>query len=125
MILGVGTDIVSIARVAGFLERRGERAIRRVFSDREASYCLARGSSAASFAARFAAKEAFTKAMTTGIGARARWTEVEVVNLANGAPELRLHGAAAENARARGVRRVHLSLSHTDGLALAFVVLEG
>jgi holo-[acyl-carrier protein] synthase len=124
MIIGIGTDIVSIARISSFLQRRGERALRRVFSDQEARYCLSRAAPAASFAGRFAAKEAFYKAMGTGIGAGGGWTEVEVVMQPSGAPELRLHGIAAAAGRARGVQKTHVSLSHTDELAIAFVVLE-
>jgi holo-[acyl-carrier protein] synthase len=125
MILGIGTDIVVISRIAGLLERRGARAIERVFTLQEARFCHSRGAPAASFAVRFAAKEAFYKAMGTGVGSGGSWTDVEVLSSASGAPELRLHSTAAASASARGVRRMHLSLSHTGEHALAFVVLEG
>jgi holo-[acyl-carrier protein] synthase len=124
MIVGVGTDLVAVERIAGILDRHGERAIRRIFSESETAYCRGRGSPAASFAVRFAAKEAFYKALGTGVGEGGRWTDVEVVRAPTGPPHIRLLGVAAFRAAERGVRHVHLTLSHTDDFALAFVVLE-
>ena len=125
MIVGVGMDLVQIVRVDALLERKGERALARLFTPAEAARCRAGRSPRESFAARFAAKEAFFKALGTGWGRGGAWTEVEVVSAPSGAPSLRLHGAAAALAEAAGVRRVHLSLTHTDELAAAYVVLEG
>lgn len=124
VIRGVGVDLVSIPRIAALLERRGEAAVRRLFTAAEAERCRASRAPAESFAARFAAKEAFYKALGTGCGAAGRWTEVEVVSAASGAPSLRLAGTAAESARARGIDRIHVALTHTDDTAAAFVVLE-
>lgn len=64
------------------------------------------------------------KALGTGWGRGAGWTEVEVVRPRSGSPEIRLTGKAAETARKKGIRRLHLSLSHTAALALAVVVAE-
>lgn len=125
MIVGVGTDLVQVRRVDELLERKGERALRRLFTAAEVERCRGGRSPRESFAARFAAKEAFFKALGTGWGRGGAWTEVEVVSAPSGAPSLRLHGAAAALAEAAGVRRVHLSLTHTDDLAGAYVVLEG
>jgi holo-[acyl-carrier protein] synthase len=124
MILGVGTDLVSIERIARFCDRHGERGLRRVFTPAELEYCLALARPAPSLAARFAAKEAFFKAIGTGVGPGGRWIDAEVVRAGSGRPALRLHGRAALLARRRHVRRVHLSVSHTDDHALAFVILE-
>lgn len=118
-------DLVQIRRVAGVLERRGERALARLFTPAEAARCRASRSSAESFAARFAAKEAFFKALGTGWGRGVAWTEVEVVSAPSGAPSLRLHGAAARAAAERGVTRTHLTLTHTGEVAGAYVILEG
>jgi len=125
MILGVGMDLVQIQRVHELLERKGERALARLFTPAEAARCRGGRSPRESFAARFAAKEAFFKALGTGWGRGGSWTEVEVVSAPSGAPTLRLHGGAAALAEAAGVKRVHLSLTHTDELAAAYVVLEG
>lgn len=125
MIVGVGMDLVQIQRVHELLERKGERALARLFTPAEVARCRGGRSPRESFAARFAAKEAFFKALGTGWGRGGSWTEVEVVSAPSGAPSLRLHGAAAALAEAAGVKRVHLSLTHTDELAAAYVVLEG
>jgi holo-[acyl-carrier protein] synthase len=125
MILGVGIDLVSIARVTAVLERHGDRALRRLFAPGEVGYCRSRGRPDASFAARFAAKEAFFKALGTGVSRGMAWAEVEVVSGADGAPSLRLTGVTAAEARTRGVRHMHLSLTHTDEMAGAYVILEG
>ena len=125
VIRGIGVDLVSIARVAELMERRGDAAVARFFTPAEAERCRASKSATESFAGRFAAKEAFFKALGTGWGLGGRWTEVEVVSAPTGAPSLRLTGRAAEAAAEQGVSRIHLSITHTDDSAAAFVVLEG
>lgn len=125
MIIGIGTDLIVVQRISTLLSRRGERALQRLFTPDEAAYCERKADPAASLAARFAAKEAFFKALGTGAAQGGDWREVEVVADLGGAPSLRLSGRAAARAAERGVRRLHLSLTHTDELAGAFVVLEG
>jgi holo-[acyl-carrier protein] synthase len=125
MIIGIGTDLVEIARLEKVLQRHGGRAHRRLFTTGETEYCASAGRPAQSFAARFAAKEAFFKAVRSGWGQGVNWTDVEVVSAPSGAPDLRLHGAARRRMEALGARRAHLSLTHTDTVAGAFVVLEG
>lgn len=124
MIAGIGVDIVGIPRFAELVERKGDAALRRFFTEAEAERCRQSRSAVESFAARFAAKEAFFKALGTGWGLGGRWTEVEVVSADTGAPSLRLSGRAAEAAAERGIRAIHLSLTHTEETAAAFVVLE-
>src|SRR5438105_6497991 len=114
MILGVGLDVTPIERMAATLARHGARIEERLFTEAERAYCTARGSPAQHFAARFAAKEAMLKALGAPPGLR--WREMEVVAGANGAPTLRLHGAAARAAAARGVATVHVSLTHAGGV---------
>lgn len=125
MIIGVGVDLVSIARLRQTIARHGDRALRRLFTHGEIYREDGRRRSDASLAARFAAKEAFFKALGTGWGRGGSWTEVEVVTAPSGAPSLRVHGTAATRATARGVERIHLSLSHTDDDAAAYLLLEG
>lgn len=107
------------------LERRPERARARLFTPAEARHCGASRDPAESYAARFAAKEALFKALGTGWAGGAAWTDVEVVADVRGAPRLLLHGETARVAERRGLRRAHVTLTHTEGVAAAFVVLEG
>lgn len=125
MIAGIGVDLVRVDRVWALLQRKGDRALRRLFTEGERTRCSGARNPPESFAARWAAKEAVFKALGTGWGRGGAWTDVEVVSRPGGAPDVVLHGAAARAAEARGVRRVHLSLTHSDDTAAAFVVLEG
>lgn len=121
MILGVGVDIIDVERIQAALghARTGERFRTRVFTTEEIAYCMRRRNAAESFAARFAAKEAMMKAL----GRAYSWREIEVIR-GKGAPSLRVHGRAQERAQALGIRRIHLSLSHTATLAIAYVIAE-
>jgi holo-[acyl-carrier protein] synthase len=126
VILGVGIDLVDIARVEQMLSRRGERAVDRLFTPGEAAYARARAQPARHFAARFAAKEAAFKALAGDDLARTiGWREIEVVVEDDGRPSLTLHGAAAQRAAALRVRRALVSLTHCEGVAGAVVVLDG
>ncbi len=123
MILGIGLDVVEVARIARQLEApSAERFLARVFTERERSFCEQFRDRANRYAARFAAKEAASKALgvPTGIAFR----DVEVVREA-GAPRLVLTGAAERAARTLRVERAHLTLTHDGGVAVAAVILEG
>ena len=120
MITGVGVDVVDVARVASLLARYGERFIHRCFLPGE----LCRPGDAQHLAGVLAAKEAAFKALGTGWGGGVGWLSVEVTRTPTGGPALRLHGAAAAHAAARGAARAHLSISHAAGVAVAVVVLE-
>ena len=124
MIVSVGVDAVAIGRIEDLLERSGERFEQRVFTPEEVTYCRGRPRPAESFAARFAAKEAALKCLGSGWAEGAGFRQVEVVRLPSGGTELTLHGPAAERARQRGIRRWHVSLTHTETTATAFVVAE-
>lgn len=119
MITGVGVDVIEIERIVRALERR-PRFGERCFTEAETAYCLSRAFPAQHFAARFAAKEAVGKALGRGM---TRWREVEVVR-GRGAPTVALHGHYARWAADRGVHRIHLSLTHSKGLAVAVAVAE-
>jgi holo-[acyl-carrier protein] synthase len=123
MIVGVGVDLTPVDRLARALERHPGRFEARVFTEGERAYCRARARAAEHFAARFAAKEAALKAL--GVPPGLSWHELEVVNADDGAPSLVLHGAAALAAAERGARRLHLSLTHAGGQAVALVIAEG
>jgi holo-[acyl-carrier protein] synthase len=123
-IRGVGTDIVECARIRGLAERHGDAFLNRVFTKEERDYCMALARPWPSLAARFAAKEAVSKAFGTGIGAELDWTSIGVTRDANGAPGVVLDAKGAALLRTRGGHRIHLSLTHTEALALAFAVIE-
>jgi holo-[acyl-carrier protein] synthase len=124
MVIGVGTDLIEIARIAQSIDRFGERFLHRVFTPREIAYCRRKKNAAESFAARFAAKEAAAKALGIGISRGVSWLELEVVRLPSGQPTLSLSGRAAQRARQLAVARASLSLTHSKDFALAVVVLE-
>ena len=124
MIVGTGTDLMEIERIARSVERFGGRFLDRIFTPAEQAYCLGKKSSAESFAARFAAKEAGAKALGTGISRGVAWTEFEVTRERGGKPGLRLRGRAGQLAAELGVSRIHLSLTHSRTAALAVVILE-
>jgi holo-[acyl-carrier protein] synthase len=122
MILGVGVDLTPIERLARAMSNHPGRLEARLFTDGERAYCRAKADPMQHFAARFAAKEAILKAL--GVPDGLRWHELEVVS-DGGAPRISLTGKAAQAAQAAGVRRLHLSLTHAGGQAMAFVVAEG
>lgn len=123
-LIGVGVDLVDIPRIRAIVERRGETFLRRVFTDRETSYCSRQFDPASSFAARFAAKEALIKALGVGWQPGMRWVDIEVERAPSGVPSLVLHGATGVVASEHGVRAMHLSLSHGEQQAIAYVALE-
>ena len=123
-LLGVGVDLVEVHRFAAVLARQGAPFVERVFTEGEQTYCGAKVDPVPFYAARFAAKEAVSKAFGTGIGAAFGWRDIEVYHLEGGAPAVRLHGKAEALAVERGIKRVWLSLSHTDTMSIAQVVLE-
>jgi holo-[acyl-carrier protein] synthase len=124
MILGVGIDLADIERLRGVLERHGDRFLERVLTDDERDYCRRWRDPTPQVAARFAAKEAVLKALGTGLSEGIRWQDVEVHRDGNGPPHVELHGKAVEKAAALGVDRIHLSLSHDHGAAIAMAILE-
>jgi holo-[acyl-carrier protein] synthase len=126
VIVGVGLDLCDIDRIARVLARHPARARRRLFTAGERAYCDGRGVPERHFAARFAAKEAAYKALAGTDEARLiSWQDIEVVSSpSDGRPTLRLHGRAARRAADLGVSGMHLTLSHSDQVAAAVVVLE-
>ena len=124
-ILGVGVDLVDIPRIQRAAERHGEAFLQRVFTPAERAYCENLGSPWASLAARWAAKEAVSKAFGTGIGPELSLNSVSVENDARGAPSIVLDTKGKKLLRARGGKRIHISLTHTATLAQAFAVITG
>lgn len=125
MIVGIGFDLVQISRVEEMLVRKEQRALDRLFTKHEQEYALSRARPAMHLAARLAAKEAVFKALTGSDDAKLiGWKEAEVRRGSEGPPVLHFTGRAEARALELGVARVHLTLSHTDEVAGAVVVLE-
>ena len=123
-VIGVGTDLVEVDRFRLAMARRGERFSQRLFSDAERDYAGRHRDPAPRLAARFAAKEAVMKALGVGLGAF-KLRDVEVRRVRGGAPAVALSGRAAALARERGVTAWHLSLTHTESMAMAFAIALG
>lgn len=124
MIVAIGVDAVAIARIEGLWRRGGVRFTARILTPRERAYCEARANAAQSIAARFCAKEAVMKCLGTGWAEGVGFLQIEVLRDEQGALQLALDGAAAARAAARGIRRWHVSVTHTAEAATAFVVAE-
>jgi holo-[acyl-carrier protein] synthase len=126
LIIGIGTDIVEIARIGRILESaQARRFLLRVLTESELAQAESHQARLAEFVAgRFAAKEAAAKALGCGIGGRTGFRDVEIVPAPSGKPECRLSAKAREAVAFRDGDRLHLSLSHSDVHAVAFAVWE-
>lgn len=124
MIVGIGIDLVEVARIRAAIERHGRRFTDRIYTSAEIAYVERKANPYERYAARFAAKEAGMKAIGTGWKRGVRWQDFEVANLPSGRPTLQFHGVAAQIADGLGVRNIALSLTHTAEQGLAIVILE-
>jgi holo-[acyl-carrier protein] synthase len=125
VIIGVGIDIVDVRRVGELLRGHGQRFTSRIFTGAELAECRAGPGRVKKLAARVAAKEALFKALGLGVAGGVTWKEAEVVKAENGKPDLLVHGKTKKLVADRNIRRIHCSISHTDELASAYVILEG
>ncbi|MBA3346579.1 MAG: holo-ACP synthase [Gemmatimonadales bacterium] len=124
-VIGLGIDLVDLARVARLLEHKGEQAMTRFFTEEERAYLATRTDPTGHAAARIAAKEAVYKAMQALPGARAvGWREIEVTRDGAGRPAIRLHGLAARLSHEQGGLRVQISLTHSETSAGAVAVIQ-
>ena len=125
MILGIGFDLVDVTRFSRIAARHDAGFVSRLFSEAELAWCARHHRPDEHLAARFAAREAVLKALGTGLIGRMSWKDIEVVpGGAPGAVSLTLRGAVGEEAGRQGVRRIHLALAATRGIAAASVILE-
>ena len=122
MILGLGIDIIEVARVQSSVERFGDRFLNRVLLPDEIAYCTDKKVSGPFVAVRFAAKEATMKALGTGHSRGVLWKDIEVFRQ-HGPPQLRLTGGARRRFDVMQARRSLLTLTHSDALAMAQVLL--
>ena len=124
-VVGIGTDIAEVHRIAEMVEKHGDLFLNRVYTEREIAYCKPRKSIHQHLAGRWAAKEAVLKAMGTGWSRGIHWTDIEVYHRTGGQPEIRLHGAAREICAEKGIDEVLISISHIKQLAIAFATAVG
>lgn len=128
MILGIGTDLANIERIAATLDRFGDRFRQRVFTDDEQRKAEARADVAGTYAKRWAAKEACSKALGTGLRMGISWRDMAVTNLSTGQPVMHVTGWAAERLRemtpAGHEAIIHVTLTDDHPWAQAFVVIE-
>lgn len=125
MIVGLGVDIAEVSRIRKAIERYGQTFLRRVFTEREITYCESHRNKFERYAARFAAKEAAMKALGTGWRGGVRWADIEVVRLPGGKPSLELRGETRAIAVRLGVKNISLSITHSGDTALSQVIFEG
>ncbi len=128
MIIGVGTDVCMVSRVAAAYGRHGERFVQRVLGEREQAVWRARGQRAPEralryLATRFSAKEAFSKAIGLGMRMPMAWRRCEILNAPSGQPFVQLNGELAEWFCAQGWK-AHVSVSDELDTATSFVVVE-
>ena len=128
MIIGLGSDIVDVRRIAKVIERHGDRFIDRIFTATERAKAEHRANSAETYAKRFAAKEACAKALGTGLRRGVFWRDMGVVNLAGGRPTMTLTGGALSRLQAitpRGYEaRIDLTLTDEGPTAQAIVIIS-
>ena len=122
MIVGLGTDIVEIDRIAGMIERHGPAFVDRVFTPAERGYCGSKKHAAQHYAGRWAAKEAAMKALGTGFVPGIGWHDFEVLPRTSGAPTLTVTGGAAEEMARLGIGEMLVTMSHCRAYATATVI---
>lgn len=122
MIVGLGTDIVEVERIAKMIERHAASFVNRIFTPNEIAYCQQRKFSAEPFAGRWAAKEAVMKALGTGFIQGTHFQEIEVVTEESGRPRIVLHGSTAELAKQLGIGEILVTMSHCREYATATAI---
>jgi len=128
MILGIGSDICDVRRIAKVIERHGDRFIDRIFTPAERAKAEKRRNRVETYAKRFAAKEACAKALGTGLRAGVWWRDIGVINLVSGRPTLELTGGAKRRLAAMtpvGYQaRIDLTMTDEGPTAQALVVIS-
>lgn len=122
MVYGIGIDLVKIDRIKSAVDQWEERFLKRVFTEKEISYCYERKEPHLSLSVRFAAKEALIKAIGSEIPVSL--TDIEVMNYGNGRPFITVTGKLKAFFSDKSITAIHLSLSHEKEFGIACVVLE-
>ncbi len=121
MIIGTGIDIVRVKRIKEVVKKWDRAFLEKVFTEKELSYCLSKKDPFQSLAARFACKEAFIKAIKDSRGIL--FKDIEVRNKNNGEPRIEVSKRLAKILKAKGVKQIHLSLSHEREFAVAQIIM--
>ena len=124
MIVGIGIDIIKNSRIESLINKYGDNFLTRIYLESEINYCSSKADNTASYAARFAAKEALFKALGTG-KRKHSWKDIEITNNRLGKPEVKLYGSTYEDAEAKQVKNIFLSISHETDYTVAQIILEG
>ena len=124
MILGIGTDIVSISRFQKALERHNQNFLKMLFTDYEITSTEMKKNRIIHLAGKFAAKESVLKAFGKGLGEGISLREIEIVNNKMGKPEVHLHGNGLELAMKMKIKNIHITISHEKQFAVAFILFE-
>lgn len=122
MILGIGNDIIEIARIAANMERYGERFLNRIYTPQEQAYCLQYKDSHTRFAGRFAAKEAIVKALGCGFTNGITWQDIWILNNPSGKPNVYFSDKLKE---LFNNPEILISISHCKDYATAFAIYTG
>jgi holo-[acyl-carrier protein] synthase len=128
MIIGIGSDLIDVRRIAKVIERHGDRFLDRIFTAAERARAERRAKSVETYAKRFAAKEACSKALGTGIRAGVWWRDMGVINLPSGRPTMKLTGGALARlvaiTPAGHKPRIDLTITDEGPMAQALVVIS-
>ena len=128
MILGIGSDIADVRRVASVIERHGDRFLSRIFTEVERARAERKKNRVETYAKRFAAKEACSKALGTGMRGGVWWRDMGVVNMPSGRPTMKLTGGALKRLQAitpSGYEaQIDLTISDEGPMAVAFVIIS-
>jgi holo-[acyl-carrier protein] synthase len=124
VIVGTGIDLIEMERIRAIQQRHPQRFIDRILTVAEKEYVLQYKDPTQRLAGRFAAKEAALKALGTGVDDGIGWKDVEILPDARGKPLLSLHGKAALRAQSIGATVYHVTITHSDTMAMAHVLLE-
>jgi len=121
MVSGIGIDVVETTRLQQAIDRWGDIFLKKIFTTGEIDYARSKKNYIQHFAARFAAKEAVAKALAKGWGSGFRWKDVEIENDAAGKPSVILHGHLKTVLQKK---QVHVSISHSENVVVAFAIIE-
>ena len=123
-IVNVGTDIIECVRIGQMIEQHGESFLRKVFTTSEIEYCSARALATQHYAARWAAKNAVRRALGLRLTNGLSWRDFEVHSTGHGQAKVQLGGLARDASVAQRIQTIHVSLSTSRTMAVAFAVAE-
>jgi len=124
MIVGIGIDLIEPERIQAIYARHQQRFLQRILTETERAYVLRHAEPSQRIAGRWAAKEAAFKALGTGLASGIGWKDAEIINESSGKPTLIFHGKASERAAELGATLFHITITHSNSLAMAQVILE-